>query len=129
MKSKTGKVGDLGQMDSMQFRIPASDTKGHTNRMYFRCQPGHSHQVSVMLDSKKFPYRTKGDLLRHALVRHLDWLGTQAPVPSIMAEVDTILEIMRDEQFAQEFAIVFDKMGQRIATHLGGGSQGEALRL
>lgn len=115
--------------DTAEFRVPASDSKGHNVRQWFRCQPGHDRQVELVLRTKKFPYRTKGDILRHALVRHLRWIEEQAPVPSVMKEVDSILEIMRDEEFAQDFEVTFEKLGERINSHMARGAHGEARRL
>jgi len=116
-------------LNPIEFRVPATDTRGHTNRMYFRCQPGHSHQVVVCIESKRYPYRTKGDLLRHAMARHLRWLEVLAPIPSVTAEVDAILDIMRDEEFNNEFQLVFEKLSERINSHMGQGAVGEARRL
>ena len=112
-----------------EFRVPATDTKGHNVRVWFRAQPGHAHQMETIVQSKKFPYRTKGDLLRHALLRHLRWLESQEALPSVTAAVDSILDIMRDEEFASEFQLVWAKLSERIAMHLGNGSAGEARRL
>jgi hypothetical protein len=57
------------------------------------------------------------------------WLEEIAPVRSILSQVDAILEVMRDEEFASDFQHVFDKLGERIANHMGQGSDGEARRL
>lgn len=125
------KVIEAPTMDPLQFRVPASDTKGHNARMYFRCQPGHSQQVEMLVQARQFPYRTKGDLLRHALAKHLHWLERIGDwkVPSVMAEVDAILEVVRDDEFSNDFQVVFEKLGERISFHLGSGSDGEARRL
>lgn len=115
--------------DPTQFRIPASDAKGHSVRFFFRAQPGHSKALESIIQSKKFPYRTKGDMLRHAFVRHLRWLDGIEHVPSVTAEVDAIMEVMRDDEFAADFGAVFDKIAQRISNHVGNGAMGEARRL
>ena len=88
-----------------------------------------SRVVEQTIQSGKFPYRTKGDLLRHALSRHVKWLETLAPMKSVTAEVDAIMEIMRDEEFYNDFVLVFDKLGERVSNHMSGGSDGEARRL
>ena len=117
------------ELNPFEFRVAASDTKGHSTRNWFRCMPSMGRLVDQMVQSKAFPYRTRGDLLRHALSRHIRWLETLASVKSITAEVDTILEIMRDEEFYNDFMLVFDKLGERISSHMSGGSVGEARRL
>jgi len=64
----------LEDLKPESFRVGGSDAKGHNVRMFFRTQPGHGHQCDSIIQSKIFPYRRKGDLLRHALHRHLQWL-------------------------------------------------------
>lgn len=121
--------GTGDQPNSDEFIIPASDTKGHSARCWFRTVPSMLRQVQQILDSKAFPYRTKGDIFRHALHRHMRWLNSIEPIPSVAGQVDAILEIMRDEEFHNDFALVFDKMGERISQHMANGSEAEARRL
>jgi hypothetical protein len=117
------------QPDPNSFRIPASDSQGHNSKLYFRCQPGHAQQLEMVVQSKKFPFRNIGEIIRHAIVRELVYLEGLEPMKSITGQVDAIIEVMRDEEFAGEFAKLFDRLGQRIASHLGSGSDGEARRL
>lgn len=120
---------EVSGVDAAQFRVPASDAKGHSTRFFFRAQPGHGKALEAVIQSKQFPYRTKGDLLRHAFVRHLHWLDGVGDIPSVTAEVDAIMEVMRDDEFAADFAAVFEKIGERISNHIGHGAIGEARRL
>jgi hypothetical protein len=128
-KDERPKPTEVVGLDPAQFRVPASDAKGHSLRFFFRAQPGHGKALESIIQSKKFPYRTKGDMLRHAFVRHLRWLDSIEHVPSVTAEVDAIMEVMRDDEFASDFAAVFEKVGQRISSHVGNGAMGEARRL
>lgn len=111
------------------FRVAASDTHGHTAREWFSCQPGHSNQVQAIIQSKRFPYRVKGDLYRHALLRHLRWLEDVGGIASVMHEVDIILDILRDEEFRKEFKAVIDKLSESVSYHLGHNDTREAVRL
>lgn len=117
------------EMDTVEYRIPASDTKGHSARQWFRCIPVMARQVEQVVQARKFPYRTKGDLLRHALHRHMNWLASVTPIPTVMGQVEAILEIMRDEEMNNDFVLVFDKLSGRISQHLADGAQEEAIRL
>jgi len=129
-KSSTSKsnVSD-NKPDSSEFIIPASDTKGHSARHWFRCIPAMARQVEQIIQSKNFPYRTKGDLLRHALHRHMTWLSSVEPMVTVSGQVGAMLEVMRDEEMNNDFALVFEKMGERITQHLSTNSQREAARL
>lgn len=116
-------------MSDSEYVIPASDTQGHSARHYCRTIPQMARQVEQIVASRTFPYRTKGDLIRHAIHRHVRWLLGQKPVVTVSGQVDTILEIMRDEEMNADFVMVFDKLGQRISTYLSSGANGEAVRL
>lgn len=116
-------------INSSDFRIPASDLRGHSTPQYFRMPGGLMYQVAIILESKKFPYKMKGELFRHAILRHLKWLATLKPVRSVLAEAEAIMDILREEENAEMFKGVFDKLGSRIAVFLGSGEKGEALRL
>ena len=111
------------------FRVPANDTLGHSERAWFRIQPGHDRQLDTVATSKLFPYRSKGDIIRHAVKRHLDWLETLAPVPSVTAQVDAVLEIMREEEYNEDFKEVFERMGERIGRYMGNGQVDQARSL
>ena len=116
-------------VDPVSFRVPATDGKGHAVRLFCRAQPGHANQVAIILQSRKFPYRTKGDIMRHALVRHLRWLETLEPIRSVTAEVDAIMEIMKEEEFNHDFQVTFEKLQSVVANHISNNAQNEAIRL
>ena len=116
-------------MTETDWRVPASDQKGHSERLWFRCQPSLAAMCDQVVASRKFPYRTKGDLLRHALNSHLKWLQTQGASCSVAGQVDTVMEVLRDEEYHADFLAVFDKLSERVAAHLAVGAQEEAARL
>ena len=119
----------LEDLKPESFRVGGLDTHGHTRRMFFRAQPGHDNQVISIIQSKAFPYRRKGDLLRHALHRHLQWLESLAPIPSTTTQVDAILQIIREEEFNSDYMHVFEAVTKTIADYLGKGSSGQAVRV
>ena len=119
----------LADLKPESFRVGGSDTKGHNVRMFFRAQPGHGHQVDAIIQSKIFPYRRKGDLLRHALHRHLEWLDSLAPIPSVTCQVDAILQLVLNEEFNSDFTHTFEVLQKTIANYLGQGAAGQAVRV
>ena len=86
-------VVDLNSFDSSVFRVPASDAKGHSISKSFRVMPVLSNAMSVMLNSRAFPYKKESELIRHALVRHIKWLESIGDVPSVSGEVEAMAEI------------------------------------
>jgi hypothetical protein len=129
MVDKDGTNSEEAQFDPGMFIIPASDTKGHSRRAQFRTQPGHINMAESIVSSKKFPFKTKGDLYRFALSLALKWLEKQKPVPSTTAQVDAIMEVMRNEQFSKELRDTIEKLSGQIADLIGNNAEGEASRL
>ncbi len=114
-----------------EFRVPANDQKGHHERFWANCPPGMHGQVNTIIASKLFPYRSQSDLLRHAVWRHLKWLDMMAgePVSSVTAQVDAILEIVKEEEFQADFQDVIDQTGQMVNRLMGSGDTDEAKRM
>ena len=108
------------------FRVPANDTNGHSEREWFRIQPGHDRQIDTIVGGRVFPYRSKGDLIRHAVVRHLAWLETLAPIPSVTRQVDAIIEIIREEEFNSDFKDVFERLAERVGSYMSQGQVSQA---
>lgn len=123
------KVVEGESQDVIEFKVPASDTKGHSTRMWFRCVPSMGRQVEEIVQSRAFPYRVRGDLLRHALHRHMNWLRSVGPVKTVSGQVDAILEIMREEEMNGDFEVVFTTLEKRIDGYLKAGDEREAARL
>lgn len=124
-------VGESGaHYDPSDFCIPAQDHQGHSERLWCRVQPLHDRQVDVILRSKNWPFRTKGDVIRWALVRGLKVLETMEPnVKGFMQQADAINDMLRDEQYMQEFMGIFEKMSKVVNQHIAMGAPGEATRL
>ena len=114
-----------------EFRVPSQDIKGHSERQWFRLQPGHARQLSILFESRQYPYRQKADIIRHAVVRHLRWLEANcpSPLPSVMCQVDAIMTIIRDDEFLQELRLVFERATERVSAYLSTGDRPAARRL
>jgi hypothetical protein len=109
---------EIEDFDPQEFIIPASDTRGHSTRIWNRIDPGTDRQISIIVNSKSFPYRSKGDLVRHAIHRHLHWLHDQAPFKSIMGQIDAIIELVREEEFNSEFVTTIEKLTEQAARYV-----------
>jgi len=114
--------------------LTATDTKGHSERFYFRAIPAMASEVQSIIQSKVFPFRTRGDVLRwcfHYGMRYLMDIAQEASplVKSVRGQVNAVLEIMRDEEFNSDFTLVFDKLRERIDHHRRDREDEEAVRL
>lgn len=111
------------------FRVSGTDQKGHSERTTVRIQPGHVLQLNTTLKSRVWPYRTGGDIIRHALVRHFRWLETLAPIPSVTAQVDAVGDLLRDEEFQADFEALFERLSTRVGAHMSAGHMNQASSL
>lgn len=111
--------------DPNEFVVPASDSQGHSGRLTMRMAPGYLRELDLIMSARVFPYGSRGDIMRHALKRHLRFLRSMAPFPSVQAQVFAIEEIVREEEFYQQFASIFDSLNSAVSRAI---SQGEAKR-
>lgn len=91
-------------LPSDYFVIPAPDDKGHTVREQFRCSPELNAQFDEIISSRRYPFRTKGDLLRFAafdtcrrLLRYVHG------IPDLINRLEIIHVITRRKQRSAEF--------------------------
>lgn len=111
------------------FIIPGSDHQGHSERIYCRVQPQVARAMSKIMGTKKFPFRTMGDLQRWCVVRGLKILDRLEPMPGFMGIADTINEVLKQEIYLQEYTQMFNTMSSVIQQHIAAGAEGEARRL
>jgi hypothetical protein len=111
------------------FVIPAQDTKGHSERAYCRVPPGFLRDMKVIISSRRFPFRTMGDIQRLAIKLVIELLKELEPIPSVSGQVDAIIRIVRDEEFHQEFLGAFEQVGKTINRYMGEGQEPQARRM
>lgn len=117
------------EFDPGEFCVPSSDDKGHSARLTFRAAPGYFREMELIMSSRMFPYGSKGDLIRHAMKKHFRWLKSLAPFPSVQAQVFAIEEIIKDEEFYQQFASIFDSLGTSVSRAISQGDISRAVSL
>ena len=127
---------DIGKLmadvddDGKHFLIPASDSKGKSAQVQFRVQPSHIRQLEVILQSRRFPYKTLSDMLRHAVVGHLKWLEMQKPDPdSMLWKILAMDEILKDQEIDATFDKTMAVMDEAIRRHINGGDEDRAKAL
>lgn len=112
------------------FIVPAQDDKGHSERQWFRCQPTIDRQIDVIVHSRKFPFRTKGDFIRWAVLLGLTAVeALEQDIPSVTAQVALIADMVRDDEFQADFDRTFTNVSNRVNQHMAEGRSGEARRM
>lgn len=119
-----------GKYAPESFIIPGQDQNGNSMREYCRVVPLLDRAIDVLVGSKKFPFKSKGDLMRWCLKVGVDSLNEMEPMlGSVTAQVDAIHSILRDEMLNNEFMTVFNSMANTIGMHIQAQELGEARRL
>lgn len=120
-----------GGLSNENFNVPANDEQGHGVRMWMRVPPSLAQQANNIVSSRNFPYRNVGELIRHALVRHMRWLNAISPVPmsSLMAQTEAIIEVCTRDEFNARFAEVMRRVTEMINRYVVEGEVAEARKL
>ncbi|MDA2934029.1 hypothetical protein MYX82_06770 [Acidobacteria bacterium AH-259-D05] len=113
------------QLDS--FIIPAGDDRGHSTRLQFRCSPAYGRRIDEVVQSKKFPYKTQSDFLRHALDRHLKYLNDLEPDLGLdMARIDVINRIINRQREEIEFMNSIESLNRNVQDLVAKGAHQKA---
>lgn len=112
------------------FIIPGQDNNGNSMRLWSRVVPMLDRAIDVMFASHRFPFRSKGDLIRWCIKDGVDRLEEMEPVTgSVMAQVDAMIGILRDEELNHGFLTLFQTMTNTIGMHVQAQAEGEARRV
>jgi hypothetical protein len=74
-----GQKDDNDHYNVDEFLVGTQDGNGHSEKVWFRANPGYVMAGQELIQRKVFPYRTISDLYRHALVRQIRWLKELEP--------------------------------------------------
>ncbi len=123
--------GELPLKELDEFVIPGSDDKGRKVTVTFNIHPNLDRQIDVLLNSKRFPYANRRDLLRHAAARHCAWLlSIRKTVPyHYMSMFEADAELIREDEAGMKMERVFLALEDRVNDHVAKGEHGESLRL
>lgn len=117
---------DVSELDfsSEEWVVPATDSKGHSVRETVRIPPIMHRAIEILIASKRFPYKTPGDFIRHHIYRGLFFCHRrQADVPRhILSVCEAIITQMRDEQQLMTMRAAIEQTVKTIAQHATDGN-------
>lgn len=112
------------------FIVPGQDNNGNSIREWFRVMPLLDRAMDILLGSKKFPFKNKGDLMRWCVKHGVDTLEEMEPMEgSVTAQVDTMIYILNGESAAHQFMTLFNVMSNTVGEHIQAQALGEARRV
>ena len=122
-------AGVLPQPNAADFQVSDTDAQGHGEHIQFKVPPGMMRQVDEIVTSRWFPYRTKSDLLRHALKAHLEMLVSIAPVKSFVQQLAVVNTIMVEDAYQVDFLKSIDKLAALVLEHQRASREEQAISL
>lgn len=129
--SPTPVIREDGTYNPDEFVVPAQDDRGHSTRETIRISNELERDIDVIVQSRKFPYKTRGDLLRHAVVRHLEWLHVLEPgfPKHLLTAHLSQMDLLREEEMRVTSQAVFKRLHDQVEAYLASGEPGEARRI
>lgn len=131
MKTEKQGIKDPIQLEAdckySEFLIPSGDAQGHSVGLSFRLPKDWVDQINTILLSRKFPYKSLGYFMRHALKRHFDFLSRLEQIPkSTIAQIRAMIDLMEEDAKQQGFELALDKLSERVAYYTAKGENNRA---
>lgn len=122
---------DEAKYSQEEFLNPESDDKGMWVSLVCRCTPLIQRDLQVIRDAKRFPYQTIPDILRHAVIRHIQWCHQlEENMPKhFLAGLNAVNEVIRDAEMMSSIQQTFTRLDNMIQTYLAAGDEVEGVRL
>jgi hypothetical protein len=132
-KSEHGEYGSAGHMESYDpgyYIVPGQDHNGHSVRVWCRVQPTQDYEMDVIVNSRNWPFKMKGDFVRWAIWEGIRRIEKMKPVPGSMIVVaETIMDQCRAAEMWLKFKSSVDAAEKTVRNLLDSGNEPEALKL
>jgi len=108
---------------------PSSNSKGEGTRISVRVPPELYRVMDIFFSSKRWPYQTFSDLVRHALFSHIEWLDSQDAEEHGVQYLAAMVNALVDEEMRIGFRRMISKLHAIIAEHEEAGEIDDASRV
>lgn len=113
-----------------EFLVPGRDGNGVSARIWCNVVPAINRMMDGILTTGRFPFRSKGDIMRWCMKIGLDRLAFMTPeVGDLSTEVNAVINLLQRELHRQEFATIFHSMTLMVDAHSNAGELDEARDL
>ena len=116
--------------DPSDFVVTPTDTKGVSYRFTFRGPPDFDTAIDQWISSGRFPFRTRGEVLRWCVRQGLRQLDQMEPgVVSVTQRVDILTRILNEESSHSDFLTVFKHLDESVQRYMSDQAPMQALRV
>jgi hypothetical protein len=127
-----GNYADMIGYAPEEFSIPASDEQGHSEKLWTKVPPQYTNEISAVVHSDLFPWRSSSDFLRFAVHHTLRFVFSLNPAhPNHLALLESMNRIIQRSEFLTRFSKTVDFAEQQVNTLVSRGPEAkqEAIRL
>lgn len=104
-------MGSNNKHSHQEFKVSAADEKGHIERLQLRVPPQMLSQMQRVVNSKLWPFDNYQELIRHAIMRELNWLESDSPeVGNLTAQIQSMNMMLNQEAEHQAMDDTHQKM-------------------
>jgi len=111
------------------FICAPADAKGVSYRLTFRCIPDIEKGIDQIVASNRFPFSTRGDVIRWCIREGLRALNQMEPVISVQKRVDMVDSLMVEEAAHSSFMHIFDVLEENVSKYMADQAPKQALRV
>lgn len=129
-RNGSGPTGVVERYDPQDFILPGQDHNGNSERIFCRVQPSIERELDVIVQSRNWPFKTKGDVIRWCVHQGIKMLERMEPMPNtFMPVAESIQAAARDQEYWHAFQTSLDQLEKTIGLHMNSGSEEEAMKL
>jgi hypothetical protein len=111
------------------FICSPADSRGVSYRVTCRVMPDIEKGLDQMVASGKFPFQTRGDVMRWCFREGLRALGKMDPVTSVTKRIDLVSSILAEETAHAEFMHIFDAIEENVNKYMADQAHEQAVRV
>src|SRR5258707_40536 len=95
-----------------------ADSRGVSYRLTFRVMPDIEKGLDEVVASNRFPFSTRGDVIRWCVREGLRALAQMEPVTSVTKRIDLVNAVLTEENAHSEFMHIFTAIEESINKYL-----------
>lgn len=113
-----------------EYLIPAKDSQGRSIRVMCRVSPEISRLIGEVHQSRKWPFRVQGDLIRFAIHTVVKKLAVAAGLEgSVIAHGEMLHQMLVDEEYQLQWEENFRLMRRIVDKYMARGAPGKAREI
>ena len=112
-----------------QFIVSPADSRGVSYRLTFRVMPDMEKMLDQIVASNRFPFHTRGDVIRWCVREGVGALSQMEPVVSVGKRVEMLSGVLAEENAHADFMHVFVTLEESIQKYLADQAPDQAQRV